>query len=616
MGVDNCLISADNQPAILKWEGVAKGVALIFDTSQLGGKALLRWDGVDRDTVDLYDSAGSSLHVTVAEEQGWLVDLFLKCTEIIALAFAFMLLSLVVSRVEWESPRPSKEDSKRMVELGREIVQAAKQEIVGHWITLGIIAVTGVVFRILYLNQPMRGDESYTFLHFALYPFGQIMSDYGLVNNHVLHTILMRCSFILFGADPWALRLPVFMVGSVVVPATYVMGRLLFNKWVGLLAAALMAFFPPNLLYSTNARGYAMLTLFFVLLTIVAALLLKNPNRWLWLCFTALTVMGFYTVPVFLFPFSIIWCWLFLQSLTESWHPQCRNRFLRNLVLFSMLAAVLTMALYVPLVARSGLDSVVSARPVRSISWAKLFSRLPHQVTDMWAFAHEQMPFWGSLLGAIGLFLGIAFHRKLSAYRVSLMAVCVVVAPILILIQRVAPPVRVLAFFVIPIYAITAPAGLFWLYSELVGGMSKRWTVLVWSGLAIGISVIMNVRIWQSEYIIKSSWTSHIPHAEEVVSFLKGYLTPRDNVYATDALSTLQYYFVVRGYDSPNWNWGDRDFDKEGRIVFLQPRDGDVPWLSPMLERPGICDPKCAEADWRKVTQFGDGDLSIYEYLK
>lgn len=68
-----------------------------------------------------------------------------------------------------------------------------------------------------------------------------------------------------FGVNELAVRLPAVVFGSLTVLAVYLLGKEIFNKRVGLLAAFLIAFLKIEILWSRQARPYQMLQFFFIL---------------------------------------------------------------------------------------------------------------------------------------------------------------------------------------------------------------------------------------------------------------------------------------------------------------------------------------------------------------
>jgi hypothetical protein len=110
---------------------------------------------------------------------------------------------------------------------------------VQHGLTLAFIVVIGVALRLYLIHQPLHYDEAYTYLHFASRGIRAVITDYHAPNNHVLHSVLVRISYGVFGHDPWALRVPAAAAGVLLIPAVYVVGRLFHGSAAGLIAAAI-----------------------------------------------------------------------------------------------------------------------------------------------------------------------------------------------------------------------------------------------------------------------------------------------------------------------------------------------------------------------------------------
>src|SRR5919204_3963186 len=110
----------------------------------------------------------------------------------------------------------------------------------------------------------MRGDEAFTYTEYASLPWFVALGDYTYPNNHLLHTLLVHGAARLLGPEPWALRLPAFVAGVLLVPATYLAARALYGPTTALIAAGLVSASGWLTLYATNARGYSLVLLCFV----------------------------------------------------------------------------------------------------------------------------------------------------------------------------------------------------------------------------------------------------------------------------------------------------------------------------------------------------------------
>ena len=89
-----------------------------------------------------------------------------------------------------------------------------------HYVALAVITAAGIALRLIYIHQPMRYDEAFSYLFFVHVPLASTLSDYSVPNQHILNSLLMRLCASLFGNAPWSLRLPAFLFGVAVIPAT------------------------------------------------------------------------------------------------------------------------------------------------------------------------------------------------------------------------------------------------------------------------------------------------------------------------------------------------------------------------------------------------------------
>lgn len=117
----------------------------------------------------------------------------------------------------------------------------------------------------------------------------------------------------LFGTSEWALRLPSVIFGTLAVGMLFLLGRELFNSFVGLVSALLLGMMPEQIFYSQEARMYPLLILLVVSSTY--ALLLTRRNRataWPYVFYFVTSAIGVYThyVYLFCFAFQALFIWL------------------------------------------------------------------------------------------------------------------------------------------------------------------------------------------------------------------------------------------------------------------------------------------------------------------
>src|SRR5438270_7714835 len=171
------------------------------------------------------------------------------------------------------------------VVLFEELSEAWRNESRDHRVALLCIVAIALALRLRYLGQPMRYDESVTYLYFVKQPWSDAVSLYTYPNNHLFHTLLAKLSVTAFGNAPWALRLPAFIAGMLVVLATYAVTRALYNPRAALYATGIVASSGVLVLYSTNARGYSLMVLAFLLLVLLAVRLQRVARSDTWITF-------------------------------------------------------------------------------------------------------------------------------------------------------------------------------------------------------------------------------------------------------------------------------------------------------------------------------------------
>jgi hypothetical protein len=223
------------------------------------------------------------------------------------------------------------------------------------WALVGI-ALLGAGIRWRFLDHPMRYDESYNYLHYASKSPAYIATHY-VPNNHILHTLMLCVSSRLLETSPAALRVPAFVAGVALIPATawlaWVMSR---RRGVALVAALAVCGSSALIEYSTNARGYSLLALCTVGCVGLAIGLCEEPApRRRWFLLGVLAALGAYTVPVMVLPFAGIALGLLVVAFRSG--PAAR----RNWLAMTAIAGSLTALFYAPVVFVSGMSALFGA---------------------------------------------------------------------------------------------------------------------------------------------------------------------------------------------------------------------------------------------------------------
>lgn len=325
---------------------------------------------------------------------------------------------------------------------------------------LAVIVAVGLVVRLAYMTQPMRIDESWTFMVFVRNGLGAVLSDYSSTNNHILNSLLILMSTGIFGDSPQAIRLPALFFGLLTMPLVFLVGAKAYNTSAGLLAAAFVAGSSIMIEYSSNGRGYTAIDAAFLLLLLLGLYLRKHDSRAAWIGFAVCAALGCHAIPTMLFPLGGVVLWLGCTALLES-VPGGSRRFLSCLASSCLLGAALVLVLYAPVLLFSpilGLDTVNPDVLPKSLGYF-----LRNTATVLGSVFHGWFRDCPPVLtvALVGLLAAaMIFHKRIATHRLPMLLAVAAWTGALLLAQRVVPYQRVL-LFLLPLVLITAagPAG-------------------------------------------------------------------------------------------------------------------------------------------------------------
>jgi len=428
-------------------------------------------------------------------------------------------------------------------DLGNYIRRIATEEYKIHLLVFFIIMFIAVTTRILFLSQPMRYDEAHTFLHYASKPLSSALSNYSTPNNHLFHTFLVHITCLIGGNQPWLVRLPAFLAGILLVPASYLVIRRFYNKGAALLTASLVASSGMLIFYSTNARGYTLVALFFLLTLALANYLRQKSNSFVWLLWAILSALGFYTIPIMIFPFGVVSTWLLISLLLEKNIPQ-RRILVKQFFIFVGLVALLVFTLYSPIIMTSGLKPIISNQFIKAPAYSQFWAELPSYLKKTWNFLNTGIPRPLRLLLTIGFFLSLIFHKRLTNQHMPVIIAVITFCIPLLVFKRVIRLPRIW-LFLLPLYLGLASAGISLFSHPRQFRVIQRYKSIIFALLAITISFSLSFNLTQQRYF-KISKTGE---AHQTASLLKDLLkSEEDRVLSLCPInSPIQYYSHLKG---------------------------------------------------------------------
>lgn len=437
---------------------------------------------------------------------------------------------------------------------------------------LGVLTLIGVFLRLLDLNKYIAYDEAYTFIHFASRPFKHILADYSAPNNHIFHTILVGIAYRLFGGDAWVLRLPAFLAGILIIPAMYTTARRFFSSYQALAAAGLVAVIPLFINYSVNGRGYTMLVLFALLLANFAAILVTQESKPALIAFIITAALGFYTIPIFLYPMAGVSLWVAATYLSMK---EPRQKKLRRLGVFlgaCGAAGLLTLLLYSPVILfGSGLSSIIGNEIVKSLSWSTFVENLDPRMLKAW---NKWMIGIGpavEYIFLVGFLVSLLFYRKVSNQRLPLQLFLALAVAVLLVLQRVSPLPRIWIYLE-AFYLLFAAAGLVWLVhlalqSVTSPALAERILSAVIPLIFLGAFASMIISRAQNPVFLDRDL---LPEAY-AADYLAEHLQPEDTIVATGPVDIqAAYYLSLHGIPFDRFYKRDHPVELQNALVMLR----------------------------------------------
>lgn len=119
-------------------------------------------------------------------------------------------------------------------------------------ILLIFIVLFGIAIRLVFFSGYVEGDDK----HYMVYAHKFSQGEFTPYNNHwavrlglIIPTAL---SFYLFGINEFSLILFPLLCSLGAIILIYFIGKMLFDKYVGLLSAFFISFFPLDVIYSSH----------------------------------------------------------------------------------------------------------------------------------------------------------------------------------------------------------------------------------------------------------------------------------------------------------------------------------------------------------------------------
>ena len=422
-------------------------------------------------------------------------------------------------------------------------IQTLRAETGWHLAALLSIVTLGVVLRLRALGQPINYDEAFTYTQYASRPFFVALSNYSYPNNHLLHTLLVHVSIQLFGSALWAIRIPAVVAGCVAIPLCYAVARRLTGRREALIVAALVSVSEVLITFSVVARGYSILTVLFLLALCCGLDIVVTRSRQPWALFAGLSAAGFFTVPVFLYPYGSLMLWLAWAGLRD---PQ--NGALRPGAIIRSAAwtGVITAVCYAPAAATTGLQSGLDyALPTAHSGFLFSVSAVAKAAADVLR---------GMPATVLVVLVASSALAVITRWRTApgILAIAMAIFPAIVVpIQGKLAPARAW-IYLLPVWFAFAAAGVV-AVADWVASFAPRKTAALAGALAAAFTLAVTFHALSHPPPRYAEWPSRSgsyadTDFDEVAEYLKRSLTPQDvliTVFPEEFL--FEYHLRIHG---------------------------------------------------------------------
>ena len=141
-----------------------------------------------------------------------------------------------------------------------------------------VICVLGGLLRIYQLGSESLWRDEISSATVAQLPLAQIVENRSSDVHPPLYYFLLHYWIAFLGSSEFKIRLLSAIFGSASLWPMYKIGRILFNQFVGIFSALLLAFAEFHIQYSQEAKGYSLLT-FLTLLSFLSLIKLLEDRK-------------------------------------------------------------------------------------------------------------------------------------------------------------------------------------------------------------------------------------------------------------------------------------------------------------------------------------------------
>jgi uncharacterized membrane protein len=219
------------------------------------------------------------------------------------------------------------------------------------------------IFHILHF--PLFIDEALTFNGYTSQNIGTIISNYEEPNNHIFFSMIAHFLNYLPFPSLINLRIPNLLFGLIASLLFYFTLRSKYNHKVSIIPHLFFSFCYFFTYYSVFARGYMIIILATVVCYYCIEKYINQFNTKYLLIYSIASIIGFYTIPVFLYTSATFILYLFINFFKN------KNQ-LYILLKYHILIAVSVLILYTPILIYNGIDAIINNEWTKKIPTSEI----------------------------------------------------------------------------------------------------------------------------------------------------------------------------------------------------------------------------------------------------
>jgi hypothetical protein len=287
-------------------------------------------------------------------------------------------------------------------------------------------------------------------------------------------------------------------------------------------------------------------SLFTLLVLIFGDQVRKSKNRFVWLLLIVTNALGFFTIPIMLFPFGALYIWLFLSCIVGDINGYLSKLdFLKYWLVSGFASAVMTVILYAPILIGDSANFFGNSfvLPVKKSLFPAVFQSRMELAWFDWT---HSIPLVLVILALVGFLLSVLFHFEIARSKIPLQLVFLVWISFYLIARRPDMMTRMWLYLAAPV--------LIWSASGLVetlrwiASLFRKQFPLAQTFLGISLAAVFVYGIFTLT-TIPARWTQK-SSVESAVLYLKDTLREGDLVTASvEYFPQLRYYFGIYGID-------------------------------------------------------------------